>query len=160
MKPEDFRQLLLKPDTKLGLLGNWYPDLNHRGLIEGTLASYIAVERHHNHSDDWRQETIVWDAAVVMLPSIQLQGTVDDKQEYLDELLLLHRFPNFAWDNSDPVVHVFGVKRSESLPRGALARSIWQPKTVWLESRAVMTVEDPVMPSEMSQFFRSQVNND
>ena len=151
MKPEDFRQLLIKPGTALGLLGEEIGP----GLVKGTLTSYVVVERHHNM---YREvEEIVWDTAIILTLLIPLQiKTVDAKEYSGNRLLLIQRNPERAWDNSDPNVHVFGIPEGENLGEGPLARNVWQPKTVWLESHAIMTVENPEAPSETSRLMQKR----
>ncbi len=150
MKPENFRQLLLKPGTLLGILGEEIGP----GLVKGTLASYIVVE--FPFSIDAREE-VVWDAAIMMTLFTPLHVRVMNGQEYHgNDLLLIHRNPQCAWDNNDPNVLVFGIRESEFLEGGPLAHNIWQPKTIWLEDHATMTVEDPSAPSEISQLLRKR----
>jgi hypothetical protein len=135
----------------LGLLGEEMGP----GVKKGKLTAYIVVERHHNMYEEKGKG--VWDAAILMSLFTPIHIHLIDNQEYSGkELLLIQRYPDRAWDNSDPNVHVFGILEGENLSDGPLALTEWQPKTIWLESHAIMTVEDPSAPSEVSKHMKKR----
>jgi hypothetical protein len=160
MQLQDFRQLLLKPGTLIGLYGDdgksaWA----ELALVKCILKSYVVVERHHNF--DAGQNEIQWDAGAIVstLNPIRVNGY--DSQEYFGgELLLIQRGDySIRWDNHDPNVHVFGI-RGELPVTMPVPRSLWQPKTVWLACASIMTVEEPTMRSEFSKFLQKRAQND
>lgn len=156
MKPEDFRSLLLKPGTLIGLAGDYSGDSewSHGELIQGELKQYIVVE----HNDMIIEDKKMWDAAAIISLQTPLK-TIGLKSEAFwgRHLLLIQRYAEAAWDANDPVIHVFGIKDEKIFIDGAvLSREVWQPKTVWLASAAVMTVEDDDAPSEMALAFRKR----
>jgi hypothetical protein len=142
MIPEQFRSLFLKPGAKIGVLG----DLTASRIVQGSLKTYVILEREHN------DKTIAWDTAILMvLPqAIQVTG-IAEKEFFGNELLLIHRYPGFAWDNGDPTVHVFGVTNSEISNSGPLNYVSWQPHVIWLDARATMFVDEPPNPSALSK---------
>ena|SRR6185436_8785390 len=154
MNPEQFRQLKLKPGTELGILGEY----SVPKPTKGALKAYIVLERNFN-TVNAEKGTKEWDTAIVMSLFAPLEAIGANEEKYTgSELLLIHRHPNFAWDNGDPTVLVFGIRQGESLENGPLARVDWEPKTIWLEGHAIMTVEDASAPSEISKVMRDRVN--
>ncbi len=147
MKPEDFRRIRLSPGTLLGILG----EEKETRLIKGVLKSHVIIERH-----DSDQQTPVWDTALIMSLFVPLQSSVGVEKHQCSELLLIHRFPDFAWDNMDPVIYVLGIRDGESLDRRLLTYDDWHPKVFWLETHATMIVEDPSAPSEIARLLQEQ----
>lgn len=160
MQPEDFREIMNPPGTSIGLIGDYGgpSEWSNGKLVIGTVKSYVIVERHHN-TIEIAINGIVWDTAAIisLLKPLKLLG--ESGQEYIgSELLLIHRYPELAWDNKDPNVHVFGIKQSESLPaKEPLVLSLWKSKTIWLSSAAIMTVEESKNISDMARVFREKV---
>jgi hypothetical protein len=147
MQPKDFRHIRLNPGTLLGVLG----EEKQTRLIKGVLKSYVIVERH-----DSDQQTPVWDTALIMSLSVPLQTLVGVEKHQCNELLLIHRYPDFAWDNMDPVVYVVGMREGESLGEGPVSCYNWLSKSFWLETHATMIVEDPSAPSEIARLLQEQ----
>lgn len=154
MKPDLFRHLKLKPGTAIGILGEYAIS----GLIRGILKSYVVLERHFN-TTKVEKGSVEWDTAIVMSLFAPLEAIGANAEKFVgSELLLIHHLPDFAWDNGDPVVHVFGMREGKFLGEGPLVRQRWEPKTVWLEGHAIMTVEDPSALSEISQVLRKRAD--
>ncbi len=158
MKPKDFRDLVLTPNTVLGVSGDDGPsEWSHEKHVQGILTGYIIVERHHSLSVGKGPGIIDWDTAALVslyapLQTVGFRHNPFSEEDYFgDQLLLLHRYPGFAWANVDPTVHVLGVKQDVRLGEGPLHLAEWRPKTVWLTSAAVMTVEDAPI---LSQYAR------
>lgn len=158
MKPDDFRQLIIQPGTLIGLIGDYNgSEWSHSEQVQGNITDYIIVERHQPIAHNKEMGDVEWDtAALVSLPvplqTLGYHSNLSTEEEYNgDKLLLIHRYPNFAWDNVDPTVHVFGIKHDTSLENSPLRLTAWRPKTIWLSSAAVMTVEDAPILSEYSR---------
>ena len=139
MRPQDFRALLLKPGECLELLGDWAPELDHKGPVSGTLSKYIVVE--HNLQFTRGDQLTVWDTAIHLALAQSLK--IEDIEQNLNDLLLILRYPDIGWNNLDPNVHVFGITDNSILEESVLAYEIWQPKAIWLESHAIMIVKTP-----------------
>src|SRR5712691_4489524 len=107
MKPEDFRKLLIKPGTALSLSGE-YGSSSVWGdkPVRGTLTTFLVVERDFTL---WAKDSKapIWDTAIILSLEALLHVTGLKSEEYAgNQLLLLHRHNDLAWDNNDPDVHV------------------------------------------------------
>ncbi len=151
MKPEDYRQLTLKIGTPVSLAGEYGgPSTWSEGILEGKLYCYLVVERDFTLWMDDKSKS-VWDTGAIVALERPLAMTGFHGEAYQGiQLLLLHRHPNTAWDNSDPDVHVYGIKQNESLEKGPLSISQWRLKTVLLAGTCTMSVDDPLSPSLIS----------
>ena len=140
MQPQDFRKLLLAPKTLLGLYGDYNApsEWSHGEQVQGIFSGYVIVERHHSLSSPNEPGIVDWDTAALVALFIPLQtvgfrhNPSSEENYFGDQLLLLHRYPEFAWDNVDPTVHVLGVTQGVHLGEGPLRLTDWRPKTVWL----------------------------
>ncbi len=170
MKPEDFRQLSIKPGSILSLIDCEDLGWSYDERVKGTLKSYTVVERHWPAPK--AQE--IWDAGVILSLPAPLQMTMGASEFCGDELLLIHRHPTtrcrpyyswnkadstfdnptLPWDDYGHIVLVFGIQQGETLGKGPIALGVWQPKTAILSCDAVMLVEDMPNPSEMSRAFQ------
>jgi hypothetical protein len=156
MKPEDFSQLLLKPGTLVGLIGDYGDDSkwSHGAMIKCILISYIVIERRHHPYPN------KWDAGAIVSSNQFLETVGCEGQEYSgDRFLLIQRVPNLAWDNQDPGVYVYGIKNGEQLGEGSLLREQWEPKTVWLSAAANLSVEEPGSQSEFSIAWQARLKS-
>jgi hypothetical protein len=160
MSPSDYRQLTLKVNTKLGVLGDFDKILtwDSKHLITGFLNSYVVIERHHNFYTHKQGESIIWDTGIIMSLDTPL-AIKNVSTGNCDRFLLIHRYPEGAWDNSDPTIHVFAIATDIDFDREPLRKDEWFSKAIWLEGTAIMTVEDPLDPSEISMLLRTRQNN-
>jgi hypothetical protein len=115
---------------------------------------YVVMERRHSWFDNKKRD-IEWDAAAL----VTLHELLNGKLYQGDKLLLFLRYPESNWDNNDPNVYVYGITDSEGYEESLIARTMWEPKTVWLTSHTVMTVEDPAGRSEISLFYEKRRNS-
>ena len=155
MEPQEVRELLIKPGTRISLSGEyggestWSPS-----VITGVLKAYIVVE--HIRAT-WVVGHTVWDTAVIVaLDSVLYTQDFYDTDYVGSEVLLLHRYEDVAWDNDDPTVLVFGIKQAEILGEGPLAVAMWRPKTMPLAGAAVMAVHDPLAPSQLALLHKAR----
>ncbi len=154
MKPEDFRQLLNKVGTPIGLIGEYGgpSDWSRGEVISGTLKSYVVVERQ-----DPIEGNRVWDAAAIIQLNDTLTSVGLDAKTFVGKfLLLLHRYPEFAWDNKDPNVYVYGFEYDRIVDSDLLKYEVWAGKAILLSSAAIMMIEDPLAPSEVAQAFQNK----
>jgi hypothetical protein len=159
MQPSNYRQLSLNVGTKLGLLGDFemIPAWKPKHLIEGVLKSYLVVERHHNFYTHKEDINPTWDAAIIM--SLDMPLTIVDAKTWdCNRVLLIHRYPDVAWDKNDPTVHVFALPSVELFNQEPISKDRWFAISTWLEATAVMTVEDTLDPSEISILLKTKKN--
>lgn len=152
MIPNQFRELHIKIGALIGVFGDYEaPSVwsNHK-QVQGFLQTYIVVERHHPLDRKW-------DAGVIMkLPEALSLIDVEGKRNTIDELLLLQRSLDFAWD-AGVDVWVFGICSKMPLSE-VLSYEKWFPKTILLSYGAILTVEDGSRPpSEYSEFMRKHI---
>lgn len=156
MKPSDFRELVNKPGTSIGLIGEYSgdSDWSQGSVIKGTLTAYIIVERKDLGAE------MTWDTGAIISLNSTLHSRGMSSENFVgDRLLLLHRYPDLAWDNKDPNVHVYGISSTIDLSDTPIAFSVWHSKAVWLSAAAIMVVEDSENTSEMAQALRRKEDN-
>ena len=113
------------------------------------LVTYVVTERHITFNRD--KNDVIWDAGAITRSLYCVNAVGAEAQRYCgDHFLLILRHPADRWDNHDPDVFVYGIKRGEKLGEEPLARSFWQPRTVWLAGASTMIVNDPRFGSEIS----------
>jgi hypothetical protein len=158
MKPEDFRQLILKPGTLLSLAGEYGgPSVWGDAQVQGNLAFYAVVEREFTLWSDERSG--IWDTAIVMSLPTPLTSPDFKEREYIgSSLLLLHRYPDIAWNYDDPPVVIYGILENIFTISEPLELSSWRPKTMWLAGCTTMAVEDQLMPSPVGALRRWKRN--
>lgn len=155
MKPEQFRELSIKPQARIGLYGDHdSPSIwSNNKQIFGYLQNYIVVQQFHPRDR-------YWDAgSIVMLENPLPHFENDGDKTVFNRLLLLQRYPNLPWDDGI-VVLVFGIDPQISFEQEPFTYDNWVPKTVRLSFGAILTVEDGSRPSsEYSEFMRKHVIN-
>lgn len=158
MKPEDFRQLVTQIGTPVGLIGDYGgpSDWSHGELLKGVLTSYLVAERQ-----DYGRKNPEWDTGAIVILDDTLTTIGNDNKPFVGQrLLVFHRYPEPPWDNSDPVVFIYGIQNVETISNPPLKLEVWQPDAVWLTGAAVMTIEDPLNLSEMAVAFRRRAMRD
>lgn len=142
MNPEDFRQLLINPGTKLSLWGDDGGNWHKNDFVKGTLSSYIIVERKILRRKS--EVEVDWDVGAIVSLLEPLQTKDYDHKEYLGyKLFLIQRDISWqAWDDSDLNVFVYGIKQGEELINGPLKFDEWLPKTTWLACCSTMFVDN------------------
>src|SRR5688572_23388012 len=146
MRPENFRKLLIKPGSTVGLFGdgddrdNW----TDNRVILGVLQKYLLVRRSAwNHHED------VWDAGAL----IELNTPVKTRgYRHVFEgmhLLIMHHYPEHPYDSSEPLVHVLGIKDKRLLAVNLIEKRLWEPGTERLAYRALFI--DMVNPGELAR---------
>lgn len=147
MKPSEFRTIKLAKGLLIGLIGDYNaPSTWSDGkIMKATIDKYVVVQRHHIWDDENK-----WDAAMIVnLASPIIFIGIDDKVCRSQQLLLLHRYSDNAWDNSDPIVHVFALPLDVSINDGA-KKEDWHPKVVWLSAAATMMIQEEGQLSEFA----------
>lgn len=85
MQPEDFRQIVTKIGTPIGLIGDYdSSDWSHDEYLRGILHSYVIAERQ-----DYGRKSPEWDTAALVILDDMLTTTGNDKKN-------LHRETSFV----------------------------------------------------------------
>ncbi|MCP4599557.1 MAG: SHOCT domain-containing protein [Proteobacteria bacterium] len=147
MKPEDSRQLLLKPGTPVSLVSADYGGVewDYDDRLKGSLSSYLVAERH------WPKVT--WDTACILSLPRPIQASIDSEDYFGSALLLFHRLLDVPWDDYDRIVLVFGIQHQASIGEGPQTLNVWRSKTVLLSYGANLLVEDAPNPSPLTRAF-------
>ena len=154
-KPESIRQLRIAIGSHLCVIGDdgpplWYDDVR----VPGTLTAYVVLEIWPALQRIWARlgNTITWDVAALvslnkplMVPQSQVSSyskpkiKTDDTYS-LTQLLLIQRYPNFAWDDTQEsdTVFAFGVRQNVQLDTEPLVYDDWYPKTIQLTTHSLL----------------------
>jgi hypothetical protein len=147
MRPENFRKLLIKPGSSVGLFGdggdsdNW----TDNRVVLGVLQRYLLVRRSAwNHHED------VWDAGALVELNIPLKTRGYSRGIFEGSYLfiMLHD-PNKQYDSNDASVHVLGIKDKRLLVANLIEKRFWEPGTERLAYRALFI--DMVNPGEVAR---------
>ena len=168
MQPQDLRPIELSLNIKVGLVGGFdsgkpLDDWSGGKIVVGNLEKFIVVERH-----DDNLYPMMWDAAAV----IQLPKPIQTKGYRLSEgmstryslttrdfLLIQRGLPDSkfcVWGPVDSIVNIFafplGVDFNTLMPKA----KNWIPKSYYLAGHAIMTIEEPLIDTDMARAIRQR----
>ncbi|GAB4514136.1 MAG: hypothetical protein OHK0046_15820 [Anaerolineae bacterium] len=157
------RQIYLPLGTTIGLIGDYNAESSwgKDTILNCELTSYTLIERKslsinlRNDFDD--NPEVVWDTAVLAICHTTLNIIGIDRQSYTGaNLLIFHRYIDTHWNNSDPNVHVFGIKNVRLFTVEPTPYQVWLKNAVWLSAAAIMIAQDDDNQSEMSRVLKEK----